>query len=318
MRKILYFILILVSGYTAYAQSDVRIFDRTNEFWIFYERDRSGNLNFFCTNNHHCNYVLELKIQGCRKVHLRLSNPLIVELRPGRNFLFTLKYKCENLQWSSKFTKGCLNPKIDTYFNYLLPISNYKTTQVFNIDYLKTDDNSPEPIDFYQIGFKTNAGDIIYASRRGVVSSLKETSNIEMPGISYSTDENHIEIFHNDCSFGRYSVFSKALVELGQEVEAGDPIAIAGGENYTSGSHVRFYVYYYDYSNKNIAKSEITPLPSKPIRYLPLKFYTQEIIGNLLTMNETYTCIKPKSIITQEMTNKQIKRWKNKNNRTSF
>jgi murein DD-endopeptidase MepM/ murein hydrolase activator NlpD len=99
-------------------------------------------------------------------------------------------------------------------------------------------------------------------------------------------------------------------VHAGQEVEAGDPIGIAGGEKYTSGAHLRFFVYYRDPQPKATSNGE----PGRKLRwaYVTPVFYTKENANNVLTPGNNYTSEKPVEIITQEMTKGELKKWMKK------
>jgi hypothetical protein len=204
--------------------------------------------------------------------------------------------------------KGCINPKINQDYTYLLPIGIGKTTEAFHIEYLKINEKNPEPKDFFAIGFKINSGDTIFAARRGIVTSFRDNANLNLSEYAYSSEDNFIEIFHKDCSFGKYQVLKKSLVSIGQEVEAGDPIAIAGGEKYSSGPHVRFEVYYNFEQQFQVQNKDGSSIKTY-WAYVPLVFFTKEEKNIKLNFGQKYTCEHPDSIIMQEMTKRQIKKW---------
>jgi len=203
-----------------------------------------------------------------------------------------------------------MKPKINPEFVYLLPVGSGKTTKAQPLEFLQVG-SAPKPKDYYALIFKVNAGDTIYAARRGIVYLVKDAANLSGEGYTYSSKDGLIEIFHEDCSFGHYQVFDKSLVKEGQQVEAGDPIAIAGGEKYVSGAHVRFYVYY-NFEQKFDKKYNDGTDVKNYWAYVPLVFYTQEEKAKMLTMNKEYTCEKPESIIIQEMSKRELKNWRKK------
>jgi hypothetical protein len=237
-----------------------------------------------------------------------VSSEYETTVRTGKTFLFTLKPINANVKtnfnYTSSYIRGCTKTNIDKDFKYLLPIGNGKITKPSNLSFFKLSENDPEPKDWYALSFKMDSGDTIFAARRGIVCTVKDTENIQYTGISMSTQENVIEIFHNDCTFGRYNVLKKSLLKEGQEVEAGDPIAIAGGENYTSGVHLRFQVYY---NFEQLFDNKDSKVKKHYWAYVPLVFHTKEGTG-MLTIGQEYTCEKHKEIITQEMTKRQQKK----------
>lgn len=302
----LFFLLLLLQSicFVSYAQDDID---------VFYEADSYGNYKFYCSNKYYCNYTIEVFFQEITNLKFRIQNPYKTDVRPGRNFLFTLEVEnpnySSNFNYNYKYFKGCTSPQIDKNFNYLLPVATGKTTEPFKLEYFAINTRDPEPKDFYALGFKVKEGDTIFAVRRGVVCEMRDSTNLRLSGYSYTSDENYIEIFHKDCSFGRYQVLKKSLVRIGQEIEAGDPIAIAGGDKYTSGSHMRFLVYYNDEYEYPIKNNDGTYVKGN-LAYVPLVFCTKEGTNTGLIYGIQYTCTKPDSIITQEMTKQQLKNWR--------
>ena len=308
MRHLLFFILIIcVSANYSKAQEKIE---------VLYEKDTAGKYIFYCTNENYCTCTIEIYFEQLFNLECNVDLPYKTEVVYGRNRLFTLETidpsKSSTFKYSYKYVKGCVNPKIDNSFTYLLPIAAGKETEPFSLTYFQINEQYPEPKDYYAVGFKTNIGDTIFAARRGIVSAIRDTANLKFSDYSYSSVDNYIEIFHKDCSFGMYKVFKKSLVSLGQTVEAGDPIAIAGGDKYISGPHFRFWVYY-NYEQKLQIKNKDGNSVIKYWAYVPLVFYTKEKKNVTLNVGENYTSIHPDSLIIQEMTKRQIKKWQKKN-----
>lgn len=279
---------------------------------VTYQLDSRGNYSFYCTNIDYCKYNVRIYFKELTNLKSNKNLPYITDVYPGSNFLFTLEKvderRSSSFNYNYKCIRGCVNPKVDPNFTYLLPVGEGKTTIPFNIEYLKINDKNPEPKDFYVIGFKLDLGDTIFAARRGIVISYRDTTKLTLNGYRYSSEDNFIEIFHNDCSFGKYQVLKKSLVKIGQEVEAGEPIAISGGEKYISGPHVRFFVYY-NYEQEFESKLSDGSNVKRYWAYIPLVFYTKEENKSRLSFNNKYTSVHPDSIITQEMTKREIRKW---------
>ncbi len=277
---------------------------------VRYDADSRGNYKFYCENENYCTYTLEVNFQELKNLKWRIQLPFLTEVHHGNNYLFTLEAgdpsQTSSFQYSIAYITGCMDPEIDMNFNYLLPVGKDRITETFPIDYLKISNRSPEPKDYYAVGFKMEEGDTIFAARRGVVCGVRDTSSLAYSGYVYSSEDNYIEIFQQDCSFARYQVLSESLVHLGQEVEASDPIAIAGGANYTTGLHVRFIVYYNDAEQ---TKSRNGLDLNAKMACVPLVFCTKEQQNQQLKQGNMYTGVQPDSIITQEMSKREIKRW---------
>jgi murein DD-endopeptidase MepM/ murein hydrolase activator NlpD len=300
-------ILLLALGFCTglYAQGEIE---------VTYETDSKGNYSFYCNNSNYCTYVVEIDFSVFNNLKRSIPIPYKTDVRSGRSFLFTLSpadtQKSPSFRYSVRYYKGCKNARIDRDFRYLLPVAPGKVTQPFNLEFFKINESVTEPRDFYSLGFKVAPGDTIFAARRGIVTLVNDTATLKLSEYWFSSDDNFIELFHNDCSFARYQVFRKSLVRAGQEVEAGDAIAIAGGEQYASGPHVRFSVYFLD--PQQAATNTGTSAKVQHWAYVPPVFYTKEGANNVLTPGNNYTSEKPVEIITQEMTKGELKKWMKK------
>jgi hypothetical protein len=301
MKKLIFAVIIMLFHSSAFSQSTIE---------VKYDTDAKGNYNFYCINNDFCKYVLTLDFPGSINIKTYVLLPCKVVVNPGRTSILTVQPDNPGIPLSLRYTysaqKGCINPKVNPDFVYLMPVGKEKAAEVFELDLLKINDNSPKPKDWYVLGFRMKYLDTIYAARRGVVSGMSDVAKLKLTGYNYSSDENFIEIFHDDCTFGKYEVFSKIFVTPGQKVEAGDPIGLAGGEKYSSGPHVRFGVFY----NCQQEKGNNNSLDQKVIwAYVPLVFCTTEAPKTKLIKGKSYTADYPYAVITQEMTKNQIKKW---------
>lgn len=280
---------------------------------VKYEKDNQGNYQFYCMNSDFCDYILEISFTQLINMKPDIGYSNKIEAHPGRSILFVLKPEDINVPYSFNYTykyiKGCNCPKIKQDFVYLLPVASGKETEAFELSFFKINDQDPEPKDFYAIGIKMEYGDTVYSARRGIITQIRDTTQLNRTGYSFASKDNFIEIVHNDCSFGKYQVLSKVLVNVGQTVEAGEPIGLAGGDKYVSGSHVRFWVYY-NFEQKVEAKSKDGTHRTIYWAYVPLTFYTKEDKATKLIPGHKYTSEHPDSLITQEMTKRQIKKWK--------
>lgn len=279
--------------------------------------ENNGYYTFSCINHDLCNYIVEINFSYLGNLKSDVFLPYKGEVRPGRNRLFQLKpinsFAPTSFNYSYSYCKGCIDPNVNLNFIYLLPIRTGKETEVFELKYAKVNPQEIEPKDWYMVGFKMNYQDTIYAARRGTVISLRDTAKLKLSGYRCSTEDNFIEILHDDCSIGNYQVLSRVLVKLGQAVNAGDPIGIAGGEKYSNGYQVRFFVNY-NYEQKKPLKNNDRSSIKTSQAFIPLVFYTKGNKANKLIYGNTYTSDHPDSLIILEMSKREIKKWlKNKN-----
>lgn len=282
---------------------------------VKYEQDRQGNYNFSCTNKAYCNYILEINFTTLDNAKPDHVLPYRAVVTPGSNKLFKLSKENANnpvqFKYKISYFKGCLNPQVNTDFTYLLPITPGKEAQAYELQNIAKPiapdpsaarglpQATPGPESWYSIRLKMKPGDTLYAARRGMVTEMDVSSNLNDSGVASAGTENYIEIVHGDCSFGHYGILRKnsSFVRPGQFVEAGEPIGLVGGDKYGRGSEVRFSVSY-------------NPGQDGSWAYVPLKFWTKKNGKGMLKHGGTYISEFPESIITREMSKAELKKWK--------
>jgi murein DD-endopeptidase MepM/ murein hydrolase activator NlpD len=263
---------------------------------VSYSEDAQGNINFSCFNKAYCNYVLQVDFTKLNNAASDHPLPFQAVVKPGNTKLFKLtkQQPADPIQLNYKiaYFKGCLDARADTGFTYLLPLSPGKSSQAYQIDVLtKTDPQDPEIKKAYAVRLRMQPGDTIYAARRGTVTEVDVSSDLNDNGVPGAHAWNYIEIVHADCSFGQYGIIKKdgAFVHPGQVVEAGQPIGLVGGDKFGRGSDIRFAVYYNQPGDKVIYRF-----------YVPLKFWTKKNGKGMLKHGATYTSEFPKNLLSLE------------------
>jgi murein DD-endopeptidase MepM/ murein hydrolase activator NlpD len=121
------------------------------------------------------------------------------------------------------------------------------------------------------LDFKMKKGSKICAARAGVVTAIKEDSDVGGLKDEYLSQGNHIIIKQEDGSEAMYWHLKKdgVLVNIGDTVKQGQHIGYSGNTGYTAFPHLHFQVY--DKEGKNIPTRFLT---KKGIIYLrPGKYY---------------------------------------------
>jgi len=119
-------------------------------------------------------------------------------------------------------------------------------------------------------------GTIVCAAREGIVTGLRQDF------LSGGTDEkfkplaNYVIIKHPDGTFAEYYHLQHngVIVELGQQVGAGQPIAKSGATGYASAPHIHFSVF--------------QNLDGKDRLELPVRFKTKQGILDTLKQGQSY------------------------------
>ena len=175
--------------------------------------------------------------------------PYISVAGNGISRLLTLKREVEEVPvgfaYPSRSYRGNWKTDSDSSFVYLPPVAPGKKVDIHILTSLE---------DFFQrdrkgkkvtgLAFRMNEGDTVYAMRGGLVCDVHQyqASEAEKPGSRvYARTENYVVVYHKDGSFATYKLFKNegVFVEPGENIEAGEPIGVIGGNNYRQGAHLR-------------------------------------------------------------------------------
>jgi hypothetical protein len=281
---------------------------------VFYEKDNTGAYAFFCRNNAFCPYSITVTFTQLTGLRTSVALPYQTDVRPGQQSLFRLQpqpNQSNSFQYKFSFIKGCKRPKVDTTVVYLLPASPGKRVFATELAYIgKLYAGQEDPKDWYSLAIKLNSGDTVFAARRGTVSAVRSDAAPVGTHLGFNRDDNMVEINHADCSFATYTVFrsNSIFVRPGQFVEAGTPLGIVGGENYDFGPHLRFAVHY-NYEAPVIKNGQ--PTNEKHYwAYVPVRFWLKdEQQASRLMPRKSYLSEHPESVIAQEMSKRDLKKW---------
>lgn len=146
-----------------------------------------------------------------------------------------------------------------TDYRYELPFTKgkkYKVIQGFNGNFTHNKLTSR-----YAIDFKIPVGDTIVAARSGKIINTKDEFK-EHGGAEFTKKANEIAIMHDDGTVAYYVHldYKGIFVSVGERVEAGQPIGIAGWTGYSTTPHLHFVV-------RNLRES------------IPIKFHKYKRLG---------------------------------------
>ncbi|OEK05733.1 peptidoglycan DD-metalloendopeptidase family protein [Roseivirga misakiensis] len=240
-----------------------------------------------------------------------LANPPAVNIGPGRSKL--LRMKRDELTSGATFQfeyythPGVANPKIKKV-DYVLPVDPGKTVSVKKLTdaRLSFGGASAENI-YYGLAFTGNEGDTIRAVRGGMVQEIVQDQDTEGQNVVFSKTKNYLTIKHADGTIASYDIFKSksAMVEEGDEVLAGAPLALLTGENYQMGPNFRLSIRYLKFTYSKALKSN----EWYSYHYIKPKFSTAKEGVRELQGNYTYTAVLNDDLITQDMSRKQKKKY---------
>lgn len=147
-------------------------------------------------------------------------------------------------KWTYRFrwTKGRTDVRHDAATLYRLP---FEAGQAFPVSQGYNGRLSHRGVNRHAVDFMMPEGTTVCAAREGVVVDLKESSNSGGPAKEFTDESNYVSIAHADGTIGEYYHLlpDGVLVEIGDRVEAGQPIALSGNTGYSTFPHLHFGVY---------------------------------------------------------------------------
>jgi Peptidase family M23 len=277
---------------------------------VSHEFTPQGNIVFHCDHSGFGNYTVKVEFSELSGGIADVGLPFYGTVSTGRTRLFTIRPQDQNVRprfnYSFRFAAGCLTVKPDTALPYLLPVSPGKRANVGTLKYIgETLGSGEAPPNWNALLFKMESCDTVFATRRGTVTDIRADAVIKGSSLAFDRKDNFINIAHDDCTIGYYSVLKEVFVKPGQTVQAGMPIGIAGGDDYTAGAHTRFSVSYSDVKN-------ILDVPNSKgnSRFMPLLFWTKEGPQRIFQSGQLYTSDHPEALIIKEMTKQELKKRK--------
>lgn len=95
------------------------------------------------------------------------------------------------------------------------------------------------------LDFDMPNGTPVHAARGGMVVDFVEHNDRSCPDESCNQFNNFLHILHDDGSFAAYAHLQKdgVVVNLGEQISAGDLIAYSGNTGWTTGPHLHFVVF---------------------------------------------------------------------------
>lgn len=267
------------------------------------EREENGSILFFSNNPEIIPYSVILNFPKLQNLTSTGGGSVMGVAMPGRIRLATLKPTLAgqgtNYSYTYSFAKGNVYGKNKTEPVYLIPVKEGMKVQAFLMTTIENRLGRDEVDNPYRgVSFQFEEPTTIVAPRKGIVAEIKMQENPGADNLDYTSNENHIELYHEDGTITRIMVLKSGSqkVKVGQMVFPGDELAESAGENYNSGRHVRMIC----------LKTEKVGTEKLKYTNIPVKFSTST--GNReIAQPEELEVVFPKEIITLEMSKKELK-----------
>ena len=265
---------------------------------ISYQCNDKREYNFKAINHSQRPYfvVLEFKdlVGTCTDTPGHVSR-----VEPGEAQICTLKPFLGASSFSSfnyRYFGSDPSAKIDPDYPYLIPVKDGFPVLTLPINNISALVSRGIPANWYSIGFKTNDGDTICASRGGIVVESKESEIGK--DLSFNSNDNFICILHNDGTIARYSRFetNQVFPKVGEKVIASQPLGIVSSAKSNVPSYFDLMVY-----RSMISGNEINCVLTK--------FCASGIKPEILLANNKYIAHHFPEVITKEMSRRMKKKY---------
>lgn len=211
---------------------------------IFFESTSSG-FEIFASNDEPCPVSVQFTFE---LVNLKTTDKSNFYLIPAKtknykvtDLVIDQKTRSYTFQYTTSFNYGDhTQENYDITYDYHLPYEKGKEF-IISQGYYSKESHS----DKFAIDFQMPIGTKILAARGGTIVQVVDDNDKSCPSKECEQYNNWVLVYHSDGTFGKYMHIQKdgALVEVGDEVERGDPIAMSGNVGWSSGPHLHFEVY---------------------------------------------------------------------------
>jgi murein DD-endopeptidase MepM/ murein hydrolase activator NlpD len=168
-----------------------------------------------------------------------------------------------NYDYRSKWGDYSREDKYDARFVYYLPFAagaEYELSQGYNGQESHGGKNA--------LDFDMPEGTIITAARAGRVIELVEKHEAGCPREDCEAFDNYVIVYHEDNTLAKYSHLRQngVLVELGDEVAAGQPLGESGSTGWAQGPHLHFSIFLAGYQDPKTLKTRFRLRANRPKR----------------------------------------------------
>lgn len=267
------------------------------------EQDADRNVVFYAVNPTKIPYSVVLNFSQLQNMTTPGGGNVTGIASPGRSKVATLKPTLAgqgtNYRYSFSYAKGNVYGKTKIDPVYLIPVpEGTQVKAILNNNISNTLNKSEKDDSYVGLSFIFDQPSSIVAPRKGVIAEMKMDYQPDKENLTFTAEENYIEIYHEDGTITKLMVLKAGSekVEVGEVVFPGQVLADSAGENYQQGPHVRMV-------NQRTEKDG----PDR-LKYtlFPVVFATDE--GNIeIKELRNFTVTHPQEIVTLELNKKELK-----------
>jgi murein DD-endopeptidase MepM/ murein hydrolase activator NlpD len=242
------------------------------EVRVYYEKVEAGYI-VYADNQAYCPVSVELDLQlknmesltGNQNVFVvpaRSERVKLTEFRVVKPAAFGMNYDVRTKR-GDHFLEA-----YDKNYVYYLPLNKeqrYVLSQGYNGKQTHQGKNA--------LDFDMPEGTIVTAVRPGTVVELVENNDKGCSQEYCDAFDNYVIVYHADNTFAKYSHLRQngVLVDLGDEVQVGQPVGESGSTGWAKGPHLHFSVFIERFDEEETIKTKFRLKAKKPNKGYSLK-----------------------------------------------
>jgi hypothetical protein len=236
------FYMLFFEAFQASADSITECLD--DKACIRTEKNNSGAV-FFIKNLKGFDQTVTFDFSKLENMTADVSVPYTFVCPPKKEVRIAGVCHIKNLEWNYSYTywisRGNISSVHDDSYVYRLPFrsgESYTVIQGFHGSFSHRNEN------MYAVDFAMPEGTIVVAARPGRVAGVYHESSANGQTEEYRELGNYVIIEHSDRTLGEYWHIKQngALVNEGDYVGEGMPIALSGNTGFSTGPHLHFAV----------------------------------------------------------------------------
>ena len=224
---------------------------KTSSAQVYWQQDKHDQVFVYADNPSFIPQWADISLGKLNNLRVSQNTPLTFTLKPRTKkvLLFTLTpgdSGAFGFELTTRIVPGKdpAQTRHDNNHLYQFPFSHGKKYPLGQGYFGPATHFAPNP---YALDFGMDTGTAIMAARAGIVSEVKQDSNLGGPDPRFAKHGNHIVIYQQDGTFATYVHLKKngARVNVGDRVSAGQKIGLSGNTGQSSAPHLHFEVFKY-------------------------------------------------------------------------
>ncbi|MCG6189554.1 M23 family metallopeptidase [Maribellus maritimus] len=258
-----------------------------------------GDVDFVAYNNTKAPLFVHLILGDLENTYYRETLPIVKEVEPGFNALFTLERNLGgegSIRFHHEIKYYRSNPVADVQldFSYLIPFEPGKKVQSVLVEDINGFMGMKVPKSWTATGFKAKSGDKVFAARNGIITEISSASRNADVAVNYNGWKYAVTVLQNDGTLACYRnvAVPEKKWKVGDKIFAGQLLGLV-----SPGAKELIFLIYHE------------KLQSNGLTFIVPQFVLSENKTDLILSESEFTVIHPIEIRGIEMDKKEKRKF---------